>query len=654
MWRPVLIMKDVSYSLFIILFLMTSCFEAAKNNRLDNKFDTNINGGTTKIGPDGKPISGNNISFGGDDGETIAKVEIRHLIEPKVDDSSNGGEHKRKLTIPKNYNGLLYLAGINISSLTESNILVRFKFGTDLSAITIPATISTGPGLTPQTNVEVLILDMASKPFEDVQLLYELYDYNNYDFTGTGSDPSALINPVDFNRDDKLFCRGLKLKNDNTFTGNIASGCRNSSDTCKYAYAKVVDKGLIESGTLDIPIIPSEKNIQRTNIDYHDDDNETKLARCLPDNPDLTGGMYTFDLTNTFNGLESSVLIDSKLYIFKGPYRSINDAKWEISSNAMTGTFGLFKKIPDFNNNGKLDSSELQYAQQSLLFPLYTQFNLTKDTQFMGSNNPNDVKVLTEMPNTGDSTFMDGCNARVSTVDDITGENIGSCNVTATIEIIAISDEDGSETIIDVTDEVKLQLVKPSFLNTSGDNVLLSSFEQCSSSSQCGSDSCCINKRCWSKSIVSQCIEDLPSFGNQETGDSCISDYQCSSLCCNKIDGRCAPHDTLADNPSFCSKPTGQSCVSKEFCQKHPVTTCMIIDTGLDQFGGRTCALRCITAEVFGECSAGDGSGVGVCVPPATCPQPSFDPNSPTRCTDVELRTFAELKSAANNPSQCL
>jgi hypothetical protein len=253
------------------------------------------------------------------------------------------------------------------------------------------------------------------------------------------------------------------------------------------------------------------------------------------------------------------------------------------------------------------------------------------------------------MNNNGDSAYMDGCNARAASFDDITGEHIGSCNVTGTIEIIANSDEDDTIAVIDITDEVKLQLVKPSVLNTTGDNVLLSSFEQCSSSSQCGSDSCCINKRCWSKSIVSQCIEDLPSFGNQVTGESCSTDYQCSSLCCSKIDGRCAPHDTLASTPSFCSKATGQSCISKEFCQKHPVTTCDIILTGNDTFGNKTCALRCITAEVFGDCSAPDGAGVGICTPPKiTCSPPVFNPNDPNRCD--EAKTFAQLVSAANNP----
>ena len=639
-------------SIFIILsFLFTSCFEAAQNTRLNNRDDNQVSGGNQLIGPDGNPISGIDNSFNGEVVDTIAKVEVRHLIEPKVDNSSDGGEYKRKLTLPKNYNGLLYVAGINISALSASSISVRFRFGTDLSPITVPATISTAPGLTPQTNVEVLVLDMASKPFQDIQLHYELYDYNSYNFDGSSSDPGALVDPVGFNRNDKLFCRGLKLQNDNTFTGNVSSGCHLGSDTCKYAYAKVIDKGLIEHGEQDLPILPSERNIQSSVAGYHNETNQTKLDRCLPDNPALTGGVYQFDLTLPAFTLGGPMqTIDSLQYSYRGPYLPINEKNWQIRADAMFGTFGLFKGYGDINGNNTFDSNETEFAQQSLLFPLYTQFDLIKDTYFMGSNIPNEEKILTKMDNNGDSTYMDGCNARAATVDDITGEHIGSCNVTATIEIISTSDVDQSETVVDVTDEVKLQLVKPSFLNTSGDNVLLSSFEQCSSSTQCGSDSCCINKRCWSKTIVSQCIEDLPNFGNQVTGETCNSDYQCSSLCCNKIDGRCAPHDPLASAPSFCSKSTGQSCVSKEFCQKHPVTTCGIVLTGTDPNGGKTCALRCITAEVFGECAAADGSGVGKCVPPKACTQPVFNPNDPNRCDDAQ--PFSVLQDAANNPEE--
>lgn len=634
--------------LLLSLVYFTSCLDAGGTRPLGNKSNNSTNGGNQCSGANCDSLTGGgDNSVTGDDEEVIAKVEIRHLVEPKIDDADEGGEHKRKLTIPKNYDGYLYIAGINISSLSSKSVSVRFKFGLDGSPIIIPGTISTAPGLTPQTNVEVLVLDLKKKPFYDVQLLYELYDYNTYDFAATGSDPAALTEPVSFNRNDKLYCRGLKLEDDNTFTGSVASGCVGSSDICKFSYAKIVDKGLVESGSPEVPIIPGEKNVQRSSVGYYGEENSTKLGRCLPNNPDLTGGAYVFDLSNSFNGLESVLLIDGQVYIYRGPYRPINDSNWQISADAIVGQYGLFKKVPDFNNNGVLDSAEVQYGQQSLLFPLYTKLDLLKDVQYMGSSVADGTKVLTTMTSNGESTYLDGCNARASTVDDITGEHIGSCNITGTIEIIA-TDDDGSETVVDITNDVKLQLVKPSELNTNGENVLLSSFEQCSSSGQCGSDSCCINKRCWSKSLVSQCVEDLPNFGNLETGDTCNSDYECASLCCNKVDGRCAPHDTLADTPIYCSKPTGQSCVSKEFCQKNPVRTCAIVLGEPDQYGGKTCSLRCITAEVYGECTADDGSGPGVCKPPCQPTAPVFNPSDPNRC--AEAMTFSQLEQLANNP----
>lgn len=643
-------MKKLSLVLALISsVILTSCMEAAQNGRVGNTSGSSSTGGGAGTGSGGdNSFTNTDGSVGGDAENPIAKVEIRHLIEPKVDDSSDGGDYKRKLTVPKNYNGLLYLAGINISTLASESISVRFSFGVDSSSITLPATVSTAPGLTPQTDVEVLILDMRSKPFEDVQLLYDLYDYNNYDFAGSGSDPGALLEPVDFNRNDKLFCRGLALKDDSTFSGNLIDGCTESNDICKYAYAKVVDKGLVENGTPDIPIVPGEMNIQKTTAGYYDESNSTKLDRCLPDNPLLTGSSYVFDLSTTFGTFKSSVIIDSETYTFNGPYRPINQGNWEIGSEALKGQYGLFGGIYDDNVNGLVDDDEVEFGYLSRLFPLYSKFDLLKDTQYMGSVTPDDEKVLTMTAGNGESFWLDGCNSRATSVHEVTGEHIGSCNVTATIEIIRKTD-DGKTIVVDITDEVKLQLVKPTNISSTGENVLLSSFQQCSSSSQCGSDSCCINKHCWSKSLVSQCVEDLPSYGDLETGDVCNSDYQCSSLCCNKVDGRCAPHDTVSETPSYCSKPSGQSCVAKEWCQKHPVTTCGIVSTGTDPNGGATCALRCVTVEVFGECIAGDGMGMAQCTPPCQPTPPVFNPQDPNRCDSAI--SFERLVEIANNPT---
>lgn len=621
----------------LIFSILVSCVESTQT-RTATTGSSNVTGGTG--GTDsGNNLTGEDDGIDGDEDAVIAKVELRHLIEPKIEDDDGGGSYKRKLTLPKNYNGLLYLAGINISSLHSERIVARFKFGLDKSAIEVETTVSTAPGLTPQTKIEVLVLDLRSKPFDDIQLIYDLYDYNSYDFTGATS--GALSEPVSSNRDDNLYCRGLELSDDPTFTGSIADACSDSNDICKYAYVKVVDKGLVESGSPNIPYIPSEINVQSGNVSYYDDEDSIKVDRCLPDELQAS---YTYDLSTslTFND-STATTIDGVDYFYMGPYRSINTDNWHMSSDALTGEYGVF---------GSIFSNDLQFGYNSKLFPRYTQFNLIKNTEYLGASIADDTKALLSMSANGTSTYLDGCNERVRTIDDITGEHIGSCNVTATIEIVAIAD-DGTETVVDITDEVKLQLVKPEQLNSSNENVLLSSFQQCSSSNQCGSDSCCINKRCWSKTLVSQCVEDLPNYGNLITGETCGSDYECSSLCCDKISGTCQPHDTIATTPVYCAKSSGQSCVAKEWCQKHPVTTCGIIKTGTDPFGNVTCALRCITAEVFGECVASDGIGAAICTPPEQPDSPTFDPTDPDRCNpDGGLLTLAQLIEIANNPGQ--
>lgn len=633
----------------LIILLFASCTEVATNRELASNGLENVGGVDVGGGSGNGAVPGDGI-FDPDSVQQIeAKVEIRHLIEPKIDDNGPGGTYTRKLTIPKNYDGHLYLAGINVSTLAEKNLKVRFKFGVDSSSITIPATIATAPGLTPQTDVEVLVMDMRSQPFNRTRLIYDLFDYNDYDFGAGDPDPGVLTEPVQFNRDDKLFCRGLSLKDDPTFSGVPAQGCNGPNDVCKYAYAKVLDKGLVKSNWVT-PILPTELNAASSGFEMSDDTNELALKRCLQDNPasnSHTINSTTFPFSARYNSVTSeweevpdsaTGILDGgtlKDYFYQGPYQSINMNSWQIGHAALLGEYGVFGDFLDRNAGSNVDSMELQFGIKSKLFPLQTKLSLQKDEEYIGSEIPGDVKSLQVMYANGESRWMDGCNARISTMlNDFNGEHVGSCNVTATIQIIAV-DGDGNEESIDITDEVKLQLVKEADLDTEGNNVLLSSFQSCSSSNQCGSDSCCINKRCWSKSIVSQCVEDLPTYGNGIPGDSCQSDNECSSLCCNQATGKCAVHDTLAEPPVLCSKPSGQACIAKEWCMKHPVTKCYIVNTGFDAQGQKTCALRCYSYEEHGDCRSNAGGVVGVCVPPEQQEQPVFNPADPNRCDDA-------------------
>ena len=599
------------------LFIISACEEVAKTSR---KAVTSNSSEVSGV-PSGVPgsTSGNGAVATGEGGVDNAEkvesatVEIRHLIEPKIDDESEGGAYLKKLTIPKNYNGLLYIAGININTLRDKNVQVRFRFGRDKTPIEIPATIHTAAGLTPQTDVQVLILDMRNKPFETVRLLYDLYDYNEYDYTG--ADTTKLSEPVQSNRDSHLFCRGLKLEDDPTFGGQITNGCSQANDVCKYTFAQVIDQALVvyNSSTDKEFQFPKYSQVQSGSSSYYQDSDEIRLGRCLPNEGPNS---YKYSDTTTFN-LGVTTTIGSNPYRYEGPYRLESQALWEISGSAITSNNGLY-------------STASPVVKQSYLFPLAIKQELAKDTQYLGSSGPGDSRSLQYMASTGESLWMDGCNARATTMDDITGEHIGSCNVTSKIEIF-YEDSEGVERQI-ATKEVKLQLVKPSQINSSGDDVLLSSFKSCTSSSQCGSSQCCISGRCWSKSIVSQCVEDLPSYGNKLPGESCnsssgLGDYECSSLCCQG--GKCAVHDTNSEPEVFCSKGTGQACIAKEWCSKVPVTRCFIIKTNLDAQGGETCALRCYTFEEFLECKNGRCGGV----PPVV--NPTFNVNDPNRCAQA-------------------
>ncbi len=614
----------------LMMFTLTSCNDVASSRQ--KVIETDNLAGDSSNGIVDCPVGvdcaiGNQDAI--DNAEVIeaATVEIRHLIEPKLTDGTGGGTYEKKLTLPKNYNGLLYVAGINISTLASKNVKVRFNFGLDSSPIDVEATVSTAAGLTPQTDVQVLILDLKSRPFGDVQLIYDLFDYNDYDFTGDGS--IKLNEPVQSNRDNKLFCRGLKLEDDPTFTGNLSSGCTESTDICKYSYAKVVDQGLVRvDGTVETPITPTEAQVQSGSSTYYEDTNNIMLDRCLPNNPSLLSFTHKFSDSFSFSGSTlTSHSIDGSSYQYKGPYRISNTASWQIdadltnASSAMFGPYGLFSARQTLIGNGTANDP---YPYDSKMFPLSTKFDFLKDTEYLGSAAPDTARGVTFMTANGESQWMDGCNARATSVDNITGEHVGSCTVTSKVEIIT-TDDDGVETSI-TSKEVKLQLVKPSDINSTGDDVLLSSFQSCSSSNQCGSDECCINKRCWDKSIVSQCVEDMPSYGLLNPGASCSSDYECSSLCCSQTTGRCAVHDTLQDPPVLCSKGSGQKCIAKEWCMKHPVTRCYIIKTGLDAQNATTCALRCYTFEEHGDCEN------GICKPPPTPEMPTFNPNDENRC----------------------
>jgi hypothetical protein len=562
-----------------------------------------------------------------DDLLTNGKAEIRHLIDPF------DGTYKTKLTIPKNFTGYLYLSGLNISSLTDRIVYVRFSFGRELEAITLQGTIGRAPGIIPQTDIEVIILDIRGKPFEKIRLLYDLYDYTDYrDDSGVefGSpDTQLTTNP----RNRNLYCRGLRLEHDSTFVPSLNRPlCNYPGAQCLYTYAKIKDTGLYDSS--DIAKIVSEPQIDLRGLGYDSDHLASQLKKCLPDNDSRDNLRDVLALTDAaFSGSGYGVSItmpDSSLFTYRGPYRAISPATWGISQDAIwskidvaTGPTGLFQSSWG-NVTGDLYQDYVGY--QSFIFPRSGKMSLSAGVEHFSSPAPFSATSLTSLVSSGNSQYMDGCNIRVSNYDSYINEGISSCNVTGTIEIMTIDNETGAETVLAQNINLKLSLIRASNTDYQGNEVLYSSMKTCSNSQACGANECCYNNRCWDKSLVTRCLEDVDATGNGGTGAVCSSDFECSSLCCNASTGRCAVHVNNDSQQVLCSKSPGQSCVSKEWCRRDYVTNCFKVKTGTSSTGQQLCEIRCYQIPTLGECVKGK------CVPPVAPSIPTINPNANNPC----------------------
>jgi hypothetical protein len=273
------------------------------------------------------------------------------------------------------------------------------------------------------------------------------------------------------------------------------------------------------------------------------------------------------------------------------------------------------------------------------MFPRAGKMELQEGVQFIGGDGDGgastdqtsyhvtgDRSLQTQASDGETSTFMDGCNFRAVSWNNDLQEHIGSCNVTATIDIISEA-VDGTITQLASTSELKIQLVRPSNENSEGQEVLWGAQNSCQNNAGCADNSCCFNNRCWEKSLVGACFDDNQNTGNNGLGETCGTDFDCASLCCNSGTNTCTPHDTSLTNEVYCNKSIGQSCVAKEFCRKEPVTECFIIDTGNNSQGQPTCTLRCYNFLRHGDCIN------GLCQQPDTPAVPNFDPND---CSDAQ------------------
>lgn len=561
------------------------------------------------------------------------RPELRFLAHPQT------GSFKNKLTIPKNFSGHLYLVGINIASLKDRIVYVRFKFGREMEPVTVPATIARTDGLTPQTDLEVLVLDMINRPFQNVRLPYDLWDYNSYWNGANETNTPIISDPFD----DKLYCRGLKLDHDPTFEMTAtntkcdlkaADADTTNTDTnedCRYAYAKVVDAGLYYTDTSisGNPVISYTPILPQLDLDgngYTSDSSANALKKCLPDNLDSTNITNVLNATSVTASYGGTVTVGGTNYIYRGPFRFIDQSNWEISGDALisnsTNYYGLFTNV---------DTTSTSIYYTSYLFPRAGKLSLKSGVEHFSSSTPFTTRSSIKLSVSGETNYMNGCSVRATNYDSYNNEGIGSCNVTATIELVVKDDKTGVESVVPLgltgntngNTKIKLQIVRAGQKNSQGKEVLYSALKSCKSDQACGSSECCYNNRCWSKDIVSQCLSSSTNLGLGSIGTTCKNDFDCASLCCNRLTGTCAVHKKTSTEEVLCSKAPGDQCVAKEWCKKENVNHCYVVITAVDPLGNKQCALRCYNIPTHGDCVD------GICAP-AVAPTPMpFDPANP-------------------------
>lgn len=631
--------KFSSVLLTVVILMINSCVPSSgvRNGRVGTKAKSTDGGssGGKDAGASEDPVSVLDTIL------ENGSVDIVHIVDPF------DGTYKKKVTIPKNYKGLLYLSGLNVTSLNGKLVTVKFKFGREYETVELPAVVGRAPGITPDTDIEVLIIDMESQPFSDLRLLYDLFDYTDYDVNEDGITRDGIefgagdetTEPVTDNRASGLYCRGLRLEDDPTFSiSPTNSKCDAAGEKCLYAYAKVLDSGLYydAGGGTFLANIPTEPAIDLGGTGYANESQSELLKKCLPD-VNVRSGLEA-SLQTTLSSASPTVAAYGDTgfagaYSYLGPYRTSARSTWEISGDALfsdIGAGGLATGLFQYklSNSPIATPTDLNAPAEggikSFLFPRAGKLTLQNGVEYLGYTSLSNAltsRSIMSLVSSGQTEWVDGCNIRVSNYDSFTNEGIGSCNVSATIEVYAKDPKSSTEELVTVTKQVKLQLTRPSATDYQGKEVLYSSMKTCTNSKACGANECCFNNRCWGKELVSQCLDDVPGQGNFSTGQNCSSDFQCSSLCCNTATGKCADHSTSLQ--VYCGKSPGQQCITKEFCRKENIQQCFVVKTGTNNQGQQTCALRCYNVPTHGDCRN------GVCTPPPIPEVPTFDPANP-------------------------
>ena len=539
--KTILMEKILIFS--ILLFLSSCLLDNQTSRRVQNLQSSQSNGGSTNNGG----TTGNGSVGNGADSSSpnlSQKILLTHVVDPFV------GSFKKKVTIPKNFKGNIYIGGINISSLSGKLLKARFKFGVNRQVFNFPSAVyvAKGSGIVPSTSSQLIVLDFSKRPFQDLYLPYDLYDYNDYN-------GDTSLEPVTDNRNDFLYCRGLKLADDPTFVQtSTQQSCSLGTDKCLYAYAKIADASFYSTSTgVSTSAIKPALWLPTTNFDSN-----LVVDQCLPD----------YNYAN-FLSLYSSIIPSG--FEYKGAFRTINQSGWEISAQAyfgfevdtstapsVTRYFGLFES--GVYSGIETPSDRLTWSR-SLLFPRSGTVKLNQGVNYIGTSthplraSTRSARTVLQVDSSYQSQYVDGCHVRALNYSDSSSESIGSCTVNGLLEIYSV-DADGKETIHVSTSDIKIQVVRASETNSEGKETLSTAFKKCESSSKdCGPSECCFNKQCWSKDLVNisgQCSDEISGNGYRKEGDSCDSDFQCSSLCCKS--GKCSPHNPGANPPIFCQK----------------------------------------------------------------------------------------------------
>ncbi len=630
--------KHTPLLLFLLLsFFLNSClFDSGPSSRRGRKKSSYSAAGLNGITDDGQSPVGSGDESGDDssglDEDAPPRVDVAGVVDPYT------GTFKQKVSIPKNYRGELYLYLRNASALRGKLVKVRLYFGTELSYVEFDASLARTSGLTPSLDLELLALDMRRSPLLGLRLFYDLFDYNEY--ISTSSEPET--DPYNVN----MYCRGLRLEDDPTFKSSSSNtACDEEGEQCLYAYAKIRDTGLYDENNYTTratsPLVDLGSYDFTTTLTSEElllKKNRMNKRKCLPDDgkfytkttgttlwPTYSSSVgsiasYGQNVLTTTNSAGSTVN-----YSFYGPYLPLNESKWEITSNAIFGKYGIFMDTMD-------SSTTVSRGIYALLFPRGTTLNLSnQDREYIGSTLPfkfSSGKILPAdrelktLSSGGDSLWMDGCNYRATHFDDVANVGDHSCNVTAFIEVIGIDPATKEKTIISRARDVKIQILREGTKDEEGEQVLYQSKRSCDSTQGCGENECCYNKRCWSRDIIPVCYEDSVVDSQKLNGETCSTDGECLSFCCDQTRGRCAGHNPNLEIPIYCSKAPGQKCVAKEWCRQDPIQECQLTKTGIDETGTQTCAFRCFYSSEFGSCLN------GVCTAPKNAPVPAFNPSN--------------------------